>query len=293
MVLESLMKAKLAEKRPWDVFYLGILYASVAIFLSLWIFRDQTSLVMVFLTVMAAVPFMYRIIVYEEKKDNKYKTESRLLKEHSKALIALMFLFLGMTVSFTAWYIFLPNNMVESVFNTQISTIKMINSKVLSVSLNSHAINTSFADPSTVFTQIFNNNLKVLLFCIFFSFFFGAGAIFILTWNASVIATAIGTFIRNSLSETASLVGLPKVAAYFHIFSIGFLRYAIHGVPEILGYFIGALAGGIISVAVIKHDFGTQSFRRIIYDSLDLVLIAIFVLFIAAFLEVFVTPIFF
>ena len=64
MVLESLMKAKLAEKRPWDVFYLGILYASVAIFLSLWIFRDQTSLVMVFLTVMAAVPFMYRIILY-------------------------------------------------------------------------------------------------------------------------------------------------------------------------------------------------------------------------------------
>src|SRR3989344_7812332 len=99
MVLESLIKAKLAEKRPWNLFYLGILYASVAIFLSLWIFRDQSSLVMVFLTVIAAVPFMYRIISYEEKQDLKIKSEIKLLEQHTKALVALMFLFFGMVVA--------------------------------------------------------------------------------------------------------------------------------------------------------------------------------------------------
>jgi len=28
----------------------------------------------------------------------------------------------------------------------------------------------------------------------------------------------------------------------------------IHGIPEIVAYFIGALAGGIISVAIIRKD---------------------------------------
>ena len=44
-------------------------------------------------------------------------------------------------------------------------------------------------------SEIFINNMGVLFLCIIFSFLYGAGAIFILTWNASVIAAAIGSFI--------------------------------------------------------------------------------------------------
>jgi uncharacterized membrane protein SpoIIM required for sporulation len=51
---------------------------------------------------------------------------------------------------------------------------------------------------------------------------FGAGAIFILAWNASVIAAAIGIFANSDLSK------LP----------MGVMRYMIHGIPEIGAYFI-------------------------------------------------------
>jgi len=78
--------------------------------------------------------------------------------------------------------------------------------------------------------------------------------------------------------------------SYFYVIGFSILRYAIHGVPEILAYIIAGLAGGIISVAVIRHDFGTKNFERIILDASDLILIAVFVLFIAAGLEVYVTP---
>jgi uncharacterized membrane protein SpoIIM required for sporulation len=44
---------------------------------------------------------------------------------------------------------------------------------------------------------------------------------------------------------------------------------------------------------VIKHEFGTQVFKRILFDSTNLVLIAIVVLVAAATLEVYVTPLFF
>lgn len=110
-----------------------------------------------------------------------------------------------------------------------------------------------------------------------FSFLFGAGAIFILAWNASVIAAAIGVFAKSSL------VNMPA----------GMLRYLFHGLPEISSYFIVALAGGIIGTAIIKHEFGTDKFWRVLQDSLDLVILALVVLIVSAFIEVFITPLFF
>jgi len=289
MVLESIIGPKKAEKKPFDLFFVGFLYASVAMFLSLWIFRDQTSLVMVFLTVMAALPLVYETMKYEERKDSSNSSEYKLLKEHSKALSFLIFLFLGTVVSFSLWYILLPEKIVDSVFNTQISTIKNINANIFGIDI----VTSQYINSSNLFGQIFSNNLKVLLFSIFFSFFFGAGALFILIWNASVISTAIGNFFRVNISEYASTFGFIKFAGYFHIYSLGLLRYFIHGIPEILAYFVGGLAGGIISIAVTRHEVGTKEFTKVLIDSIDLIIIAVALLFVAGLLEVYVTPLFF
>lgn len=286
MVLESLINPFKAEKHPIEMFFFGLLFASIAMFLGLWIFKDQVSLVMVFLTVMIAVPLMYMTMKYEEKKDTEIQSERLLLKEHSRALSFFIFLFIGIVIAFSLWYLFLPNNLTNSVFTTQIQTIKAINSRITGLAVGS-------ITASDAFYQIFSNNIKVLMFCIFFSFFFGAGAIFILTWNASVIAAAIGAFFKNNIVTHSSLTGITKYGGYLHIFSLSILRYFIHGVPEILGYFTAGLAGGIISVAVIRHDFGTKTFKHILYDSLDLIIVSVALIFIAALLEVFVTPIFF
>ena len=288
MVLEQLISPRNAEKKPFEVFFIGFFYASVAMFLSLWIFRDQTSLVMVFLTVMAALPLVYDIIKYEEKKDLRINKEYSLLKEHGKALSAFMFLFLGAVVSYSLWYIFLPETIIGSVFNTQISTIKNINSNIFGGIITSGTISST-----ALFGKILANNLKVLLFSIFFSFFFGAGAIFILIWNASVISTAVGNFFRTNIVKYAESIGFVKTAGYFHIFSLSLFRYFIHGLPEILGYFVGGLAGGIISIAVTRHEIGTKQFKKILLDSVDLIIIAVALLFVAALLAVYVTPIFF
>ncbi|MEK6937253.1 MAG: stage II sporulation protein M [Nanoarchaeota archaeon] len=289
MVLESLVRPEGAEKRPVSMFFLGFLYASVAMFLSLWIFRDQTSLVMVFLTVMAALPLVYDTIKYEEKKDIGIKSEGKILKEHSKALAFFMYLFLGAVVSYSLWYIFLPEDIVGNVFNTQISTIKNINSNIFGIDF----LTTGSVTGTSLFWQILSNNLKVLVFSLFFSFFFGAGALFILIWNASVISAAIGNFFRANFAEYAASVGLIKIGGYFHIYSLSLMRYFVHGLPEVLAYFVGGLAGGIISIAITRHDVGTKEFRKVLLDSLDLVLIAVGLLIVAALLEVYVTPVFF
>jgi uncharacterized membrane protein SpoIIM required for sporulation len=279
MTLESLVNPKKIIERPWEMLFVGFLYSTIAIFLSIWIFKAYSSMIMVLLTVMASVPFMYRVIKIEEKIDVKYKDEIKILKHHSKVIRHLMFLFLGFVLSYSLWFVVLPTSIVGPLFASQLDTISAINARIVGAAI----------DPGRIFFQIFLNNFKVLLFAIFFAFFYGAGAIFILTWNASVISAAIGTFIKEKIASLAS-VGF---VTYFHAIYLGLLRYMIHGIPEIAAYFVGGLAGGIISVAVINKDIETIRFKKIMRDSINLTLIAIGLLILAALLEVFVTPLFF
>lgn len=285
MVLESITNPLKAENKPSRLFIIGFLYVSVAILLSLWIFKEKASLIMVFLTVLAAIPLMVNTMKLEEEKDKMTASELPLLKEHSKALKFFIVLFLGMLFAFALWFVFLPKDLTQTTFETQLETISSINSKILG---NAPA-KISITNPGLV-SRIFFNNMKVLTFAIIFSLFYGAGAIFILTWNASVIGAAIGTLIRNGLAEYTATIGLTKAVTYFSIFSISLLRYLIHGIPEIIAYFIGGLAGGIISVAIINQDYKDKNFKRIATDSLDMVMLAIFILFIAAIMEVYLTP---
>ncbi|HEY9702953.1 MAG TPA: stage II sporulation protein M, partial [Allocoleopsis sp.] len=113
---------------------------------------------------------------------------------------------------------------------------------------------------------------------------------FILIWNASIVGTAIGSFVRGSIDAMTQTVCGPTAGTTFCAITSGILRYAIHGIPEILAYFVAALAGGIISIAVINHEFTSRKFEHILLDSADLIMLAIGILFFAALIEVFVTP---
>ena len=282
MVLESIIAPWKAKKKPWQMLIIGFVYSTVAIFLSLWIFERHASLVMVFLTVLACAPIMYLTMKLEEGKDLEIESEKTILKEHGKALLFLICMFAGACIAYAFWYVALSPSMVHSLFSIQTQTIADINQQV-----------TGGFHAAGMFTKIFLNNLKVLIFCVLFSFIYGLGAIFILIWNASVIGAAIGNFIRGHMASYTGAVGVAKLGGYAHIGSLGILRYFIHGLPEILAYFVGGLAGSIISVAIIKHDFGTKKFEKIVLDASDLIILAILILLISALIEVYITPAFF
>lgn len=274
MVLESLISPLKAERKPWEVFFLGLIFSSVAIGISLWVLPQHSSMLMVFLTVAASIPLIYNIIRFEEKKDTVYHSERKLLSEHKKAIEAFVALFIGCLVSFSFWYLFSPADWLPLLFNAQEGAIVSVNA----------AFTGSAVSALSVVMKIFSNNLLVLIMCVLFSFVYGAGAIFILTWNASVGGAFIGNFMRSRVPNGTNLLG------YFHVASLGLLRYLPHGVVEMAAYFVGGLAGGIISVAVIRHQFFSEDFERIVFDSSDLILLAIIMLFFAAIIEVFITP---
>lgn len=285
-MLEMLISPQKAERKPWELFFVGAFYASLSVLIVNWIFSQDavlykySGILVVTFTVIFSMPFMYYVIKLEEKKATEHMGAFKLLKEHERALLAFLWLFVGFVVAFSFWYILLPTT--ES-YRAQVETFCAINrpseyDKCIAQYGGAKGVQqTAFGTNKERLFLIFANNIYVLIFTLVFSLVFGAGAIFILAWNASVIAAAISIFTESRLSE------LP----------LGLVRYMLHGLPEIASYFIAALAGGIVSVAVIRHEVGSERFWEILQDSLNLIIIAVIILFLAALAEVFITPILF
>jgi len=286
-MLEMLINPKEAEKGPWKMFFIGLVYASLSLLLVHWFFSADavlskfSGILVVTFCVMFSLPFMYFLIKREEKEDEEIKNFWDIIRFHSDAMYSFMWLFLGFIVAFSFWYILLQNSLL---FNAQIETYCMINNPGTSIDScfnhysfeNSQAL-TGAATKGARFFSILENNVYVMIFTLLFSLIFGAGAIFILAWNASVIAGAIGIFTRYQIKE------IP----------LGILRYMVHGLPEIAAYFSTALAGGILGVGLIRNGIKSPKFSKVLKSAFALAFISLLILIFAALLEVYFTPMLF
>jgi uncharacterized membrane protein SpoIIM required for sporulation len=285
-MLESMINPKRAERGPWKMFFIGLVYASLSLLLVHWLFSQDvvlsqfSGMIVVTFCVMFSLPFMYYIIKQEEKEDEKAFGFFRVWKIHSDAIYALMWLFLGFIVAFAFWHIVLQDS---NLLNAQVGTYCAINSPgSIDQCISRYAPGgveqiTSSATNSVRFFSILENNLLVMIFTLIFSLLFGAGAIFILAWNASVISAAIGIFTKYQLAEVP----------------IGILRYMVHGFPEIAAYFVTALAGGIFGVSVIRNGIKNIKSLRVAENVGILIVIAVLLLVIAGLMEVYLTPLLF
>jgi uncharacterized membrane protein SpoIIM required for sporulation len=285
-MLESMINPKRVEKGPWKMFFIGIMYASLSILLVYWFFNKDavlsqySGMIVVTFCVMFSLPFMYFIIKQEEKQDEQIEGLLGMWKVHRDAIYAFIWLFLGFIVAFSFWYIILQNS---TLFNAQIETYCMINSPggiencVAKYDFPQQISSTGAATSEIRFLSIIQNNIYVMIFTLIFSLIFGAGAIFILAWNASVISAAISIFTKYQINQ------IP----------LGIARYMIHGFPEITAYFITALAGGIFGIGIVRNGIKSPKFFRVIENVIILLFIAIIILIIAAVIEVYFTPILF
>jgi len=221
---------------------------------------DQGFMSVVF-TIIPSTFFITYLIKREEETEERYiKKHAKISfwERHEKYIMILLFFFAGLTLAYSISYMVLPKGFFLSQVN-KINEIIGISGKV------SEAV-----DSKLLFLEsIFYNNVKVLMFSFIFSFIFGAGAIFILAWNASILGVRIGQ-ISTSLWEVP-------------IKSLPFLP---HGVFEIGGYIAAGLAGGLLSTAIIRKN-KVEVLKAIAIDSLKVFLLALFLVFIGAIIEVY------
>lgn len=273
MVLEILVNPLKAKGRPWEMFFIGIVYSLVGVMLGYWVFKSHVSLVMVAFTSIAAIPFVHSAIKAEERQDQEKKEdrEKSVFQKYASILTMFTFLFLGFVVVFVFLFVVLPEETVAHIFSSQINAISEVRTSVVTGSFTQHL---------STFAKILFNNVKVLLFTLLFSVVYGAGAIFILSWNASVMGAAIGDAIREKVLHVGALQAI----------SLSLAGYFVHGIPEIFAYFAGGLAGGVLSVALVRGGFNSLALQKAWKDCLNLTAFAALTLFFAGLIEVYISP---
>ncbi|MFH1801977.1 MAG: stage II sporulation protein M [archaeon] len=259
-----LFNPKKAERHPLEILLVVIFYTSISIFLSLWILPNQASIAMVFLSIIACLYLVQGIFIVEESKEKDTNEESFVLKEHAKTLWFLLIIFFGFLIAYTFWMLILPTNMTTDIFSLQASTFEEIRSI------------TGRVTAPEAFSIIMSNNLRVLLLSVILAIFYGAGSLFILAWNASLMGYIIGGLVKHTLGYAS----IPYA----------FLKFFIHGIPEILAYLAAALAGGIIFITVIRGDIKKDRIKRTFIDIIVLIAISIGLLLIAAGIESYISP---
>lgn len=277
-MLESLLNLRLAKDKPWVVAVWAFIISSVAVLFSDRIYHyvnvqgvsvNIAGIYVVLITIIPSIYFVTILIKREEKLEEEeiarhYK--KGFFERHDRDILIFLFYFLGLTVSFAAWSIILA----PGFFQMQLSTICGINPSFCSSPGMAGSI-TGLAAGKAAFSSFMTylvNNLGVMVFAFALSIVFGAGAIFIIVWNASILGVAIG-----SLSKT--FMEIP-----FHG-----LSYLPWGLPEIAGYICAGLAGGIISAAIIRGHHRRGVFRVILFDSLKILILAILLIVLAAAIE--------
>jgi uncharacterized membrane protein SpoIIM required for sporulation len=273
MVLESILNPKKAEHKPWYVLIFSIIFSAIAIFLANILFPTQASILSIAFITIFFIPFFQRLFSYEEKKDEKIaakKKHPRLISSlyrHRRLIAIFTAFFIGIIIVYSFIFTFVPES--KNIFELQTQWFKGLPGSTIDA-------NATF-DASFV-KYLFNNSQVMIIFFVL-SVLFGAGAIFILSWNASIIAVYLGMVVSK---YTAAL---GTHTAYVYGLSIGATSIIMHAIPEIGGYFFAGIAGGILSVGLIREKVGSKEFNEVFKDALLWLVIAELLIIIGALIE--------
>ena len=267
MVLESILKPSTAVNKPLHIFVISILFTAISAWLAYNLFPAQSSILSIAFVTIFFVPFFQRLFSVEEKKDEiaaHKKVKQNFIKRHRPIVVAYTAFFMGMLLTYSFLYVFSPP--IRDLYSLQLDWF------------SSQGI--AAVQPGS-FDRYFFNNTQVMFLFFVLSVLFGAGAVFILAWNASVIAVFVG-ILSNKLVPA---LGAP--IAYVYGVGTGLGSIALHGIPEIGGYFFAGVAGGILSVGLLREKFMSPEFKEVAKDSLLWLAIGEGLIILGAFLEAF------
>jgi uncharacterized membrane protein SpoIIM required for sporulation len=266
MVLESIIPIKKVIKKPIDMFIFSMVISFASIYLADLIFPGESigKIITLFITV-GITPMIYGIFRTEEeieREEAEHKIDEKFFERHGETILLFSLFFLGVFASIFTVSTFSEEKYVKYMFEDQLAEI----ARVTSIGGSGSFV------ASNILEIIIENNLRVMTLSFLLSFLIGSGAIIILSWNASILALYLSSFIRRGLIDE-------------------FLARSISLIPhapiEIAAYFLAGIAGGVLSVGLIREKLFSKEFFLVFRDSLILLGLSVLAVFIGAFIEVF------
>jgi uncharacterized membrane protein SpoIIM required for sporulation len=267
MVLESIIDAKGLLKHPVKMIGISFVISLVCSFMAYFIFPSFSGVISPLLITVAMAPVLYDIFSAEEQleeKQAKKMINQSFLNRYDELIKIFAWFFLGNVLAILVMTAVLPVEMTSVIFSQQINEITAISN--LANSATGQAISGNFL------SIIIINNLKVMAFSFVLAFLIETGGLFILSWNASILGVYLGSFLSRGAQSQFLLV------------TIGILPHAI---VEILAYFLAGIAGGVLSLGLVKTQPGSKEFNLILKDALKLLAIAVILVLAGGFVEVY------
>ena len=257
MVFEYLFGARDAEGHPMLMFAAGFVYTVISVPLALLLHHSAASIMAVSLATIAGVPIILKIVEFESDMLDLYPKS--VFTREARVVVLYLWFFFGEVAGFTTGYLLLSPSEFAAATDFQMRDLGFVQSVRLGISGNAVAPN--------VFDIIFWNNMRVYAIGILLSFIYGTGGVFILTWNASVIATLLASEIQTSGSILSGIVH--------------FLGILPHGIVEYSAYVIGGFTGALISLAILQKGWN----KHLIRDAIIFLVTGIVLLYVGAMLE--------
>ena len=268
MVLEQLISTTWLQRRPYTAFVLGLVYTIIGSITGYLFFRDYLSISILFLITLLLLPSLMNLLTVGEEREKK-EGFHRFIFNHLDIFEVYLFLSLGV------FFGYLLMILVLGFFGSNFNTVVGEQLGVLGNAITTQQIQDFHADRLAHALGIFFKNVGVATIFFVLSFFYGAGSIFLIVWNASIFSTFVSVTLRNisqGVNHNFALLG----------------AFSLYIIPEISGFLLAAIAGGVVSKAVVVEQFLEAPFRNVVRDAFLLLLYSLLILLIAAFLEAYV-----
>lgn len=282
MALEFIFNAAKISKNPHIIFFETLVLSFMSAMLAIFIFpKEFVSIgILAFITI-GMVPVFAKLFSYSSYL---YNYSDSFFVRHKTLFLQISYFFLGVFVSFIVLFFVLGGVTKEKVFSTQFQEIKGVEN--VRATITGQVSQTSISSNDTfskVFFLVLNNNLGVVLRAAVLSFFYGAGALFLIAWNASILATVIA----NDIFMNAGLVLSSPLGIFNAIFQsiINFVGYLPHGFPEMLAYFVISFAGAMFARALVKGLFTTEFRWKVLGDILFMLVLSLLLVVVGAIIE--------
>ncbi len=266
MVLEQFIDRKIVARHAIFVFLLSACYVFVSYFVQKFFFPGNSLAIVLLLTILL-VPSLHHLTVVEEKLERR--EVSHFWKRHKTIIKCYLGTFLGVLAGFTVLGFF-----DQSTLDYQFSNLleqDLRPQAIVSFTQNEYSpsVHTALA--------VFSHNTRYLIVGFLLSIFYGAGAIFLITYNASFFAA----FIVKIFSLWAN--NATHLSAVF----------LSHMLPESIGFILTAMAGASVSRAIVHEKLSGTAFRNVLKNDFFLLVIGLLFVLLAAFIETyFSAPVF-
>lgn len=320
MVLARILKELNIQAKGRNAFLMGVIYAVIGIAVGFVLFPKNVGIVAVFFTSMAMMPPINNLIQQLALREGREKevrekglklTELKvtghkfslrqLWSDHKHLILVYTLSFFGVFMVFALLVLVLPypeNNypgIIEFYYTNEFGEKELLTTnnlfgeqvKVFGGSAADNITGSAAGDAirdcdskECSFIGIVQNNLWVLVVAFIISLIYGFGAIFIITWNASVWGVAFAV----QAIRFAPVYGKD----IFTFFGLIMLVVIPHTLIEAMTYFTGAISGGIAAQGIAKESLVSERFSQLVTQSLILLIISLILLLLAAYLEVYV-----